>query len=333
MKISFPSMIKFLGLLCLLLALGCASSPSSLRATNAQRRGQLYGSPDEALAALKGAFASGDPEQLVLIYGEVGRNIIITGDPTADKVMLRKMSARLSQRAELLPVQSSEYSEEQWYKVRFGIEGWLMRIPLINRDNGWYFETRYAEDAARDTRQAINEVETVATLWSIMQAQREYILTDHDGDGVRAYASYFISSPGKHDGLYWPAAPGTQASPLEDVIAEALGDGYQFAQGRNSSYEGYRYRILTAQGAKARGGKRSYLDNGALTKGYAVLAYPVTWNSSGLKSFLASADGKVFKKDMGNRTESLGASMKEFNPDPTWALVEHPDNYSTRIVH
>ncbi len=292
--------------------------------TNRELQGTIYQNREEALAAFKSAFRSEDPEQLIAIYGEQGRALVVSGDPTADKAFMKGISRRLEQRAELLAVVNPKYPKEQWYKIRFGVEGWNMQIPLVNRGEGWLFATEYAEDAAKEFRREMNEVFASDTLFLLVSAQREYFKQDRDNDGVREYAQKIISSPGSHDGLYWEeSTPGEAPSPLNSPVAKAIRDGYT-AGGKAGSYHGYRYKILLGEARKA-GGTQSYLAQGQMTRGFAMVAYPTNWNISGAKTFVIQADGRMFKKDMGFKTAALGDAMEELDLDATWVRVEHPE--------
>ena len=283
---------------------------------------RLFKSADEALEALKSAVKSEDPKRVIEIFGEEGAKFIVTGDDAADALALRRFSARLDQRAELLPVISEEFANEQWYKLRFGIEGWSMRIPLVNKGAGWYFETHYAKEAVEEARREINEVQTIATLQEIVKAQGEYRKSDHDGDGVKEYATMILSTPGKQDGLYWKSDAATK-SPLDELVAKAIENGYKRAPDQTKqSYEGYVYSILQGIGGRARGGTQPFVSNGNLVGGFAILAYPVTWNVSGAKTFVATPDGKVWKKDLGFKTTDIARDIKTFSPDWTWTIVD-----------
>ncbi len=305
---------------------GCGAGQSKNRTLSSELRGRHFDAPEQALAALKDSFKSGDPNRLIEIFGEEGRDIIISGDPTADKYMMGRMSARLDQRAELIPTISEEHPEESWYKLRFGIEGWALRIPLVSRGNGWHFETYYARDVAEEARREINEVIAVDTILDISRAQGLYYKNDHDGDGVQEYAQRILSTTGKRDGLYWQANPGEPESPLNSPIKNALSEGYTFTPGKPQPYLGYVYRIITAQGRATRGGQRNYLVDGNLVGGYAILAYPVKWNVSGLRTYIAGADGKVFGKDLGSSTESVAKELAQIDLDNTWVRIDHRIN-------
>ena len=79
---------------------------------------------------------------------------------------------------------------------------------------------------------------------------------------------------------------------------------------------------MTAQGKEAPGGAYSYLVKGKMIGGFAVVAYPAEYGNSGVMSFIVNHEGKVFQKNLGPNTASIARSMKEYNPDKTWAEVK-----------
>ena len=80
--------------------------------------------------------------------------------------------------------------------------------------------------------------------------------------------------------------------------------------------------MLTAQGAAAKGGARSYLVNGELARGFAFVAYPAEYRNSGVMTFIVNQDGVVYEKDLGQDTDKLAAAMSEYNPDKTWSPAD-----------
>ena len=52
--------------------------------------------------------------------------------------------------------------------------------------------------------------------------------------------------------------------------------------------------------------------------GFAMVAYPAQYGSSGIMTFIVNHDGVVYEKDLGPRTAALVQSMTKFNPDETW---------------
>jgi hypothetical protein len=144
---------------------------------------------------------------------------------------------------------------------------------------------------------------------------------DRNGDGLLEYAQKFYSTRGKMDGLYWEVKPGEKPSPLGPLVAKAQGEGYR-PGGKPAPYNGYFFRILTAQGKSARGGAYSYLVKGKMVGGFAVVAYPATYAVSGVKTFIVNHEGVVYEKDLGPKTVKLAKSMKAYNPDKTWEKAE-----------
>ena len=86
----------------------------------------------------------------------------------------------------------------------------------------------------------------------------------------------------------------------------------------SAPFRGYRFRILTAEGPAAPGGKKSYVVNGDMTGGFALLAYPAKYAFSGVMTFVVSQDGVVYQKDLGEDTATQALRLAEFDPDKSW---------------
>ena len=191
-----------------------------------------------------------------------------------------------------------------------------MPIPLVKSAQGWHFDTRAGVEEMRLRRIGRNELAVIQTMLAIYDAQREYAETDHDGSGVLAYATKLSSSPGKHDGLYWPTGSDDKPSPL--------GPAFMTAGARNAGqagYHGYHYKLLTSQGPHAPGGAYDYVAHGKLFGGFAVIAWPVRYGDTGIKSFMVSHDGQVYERDLGPDGAKKAAAMKSFDPGPGWTKV------------
>jgi hypothetical protein len=80
--------------------------------------------------------------------------------------------------------------------------------------------------------------------------------------------------------------------------------------------------MLTRQGKNGPGGAKSYIVNGKMTGGFAFVAYPAEYRSSGVMTFIINEDGVVYQKDLGQKTEALAKAMKEYNPNPSWQKAE-----------
>jgi hypothetical protein len=86
--------------------------------------------------------------------------------------------------------------------------------------------------------------------------------------------------------------------------------------------------MLTRQGKNGPGGAKSYIVNGKMRKGFAFVAYPAEYRSSGVMTFIVNQDGVVYQKDLGKKTEVLAKDMKEYNPDSTWEKAEEQQEQS-----
>jgi hypothetical protein len=108
---------------------------------------------------------------------------------------------------------------------------------------------------------------------------------------------------------------------LGDLAAKAAEEREDATQTAAIPFWGYEFRILTAQGDKAPGGRKSYIANGEMSAGFALLAFPAKYAASGVMTFIVNQDGVVYEKDLGPETEKLAAGITEFNPDETWVVV------------
>jgi hypothetical protein len=164
----------------------------------------------------------------------------------------------------------------------------------------------------------LNEISTLRVCQQLVAAEKEYYSTHRN-----EYAQRSFSGDGQHDGLYWKAAAGEPKSPVGPLVASAVDDGHAKKRSGNlTPYRGYYYHILTSQGKNAPGGAKSYIVNGKMTEGFAFVAYPAEYSSSGVMTFIVNEDGVVYRKDLGRNTAVLAKAMKEYNPDSSWQKDE-----------
>ena len=55
--------------------------------------------------------------------------------------------------------------------------------------------------------------------------------------------------------------------------------------------------------------------------GFAAVAFPADYSSTGIKTFIVNHYGVVYEKDLGPNTAKIAAAMMEYNPDPSWKEV------------
>jgi hypothetical protein len=135
----------------------------------------------------------------------------------------------------------------------------------------------------------------IAANAAVAEAQEKYFSKQKE------YAQKFVSDEGTQDGLYYPVGAGQTPSPLEDVRDFAKAAGYANARDKPQAFGGYYFKILTKQGAKAKGGAKDYIASGKMIGGFAVLAFPTEYRNSGIMTFLVGKDGIIYQKDLGKK--------------------------------
>jgi hypothetical protein len=207
--------------------------------------------------------------------------------------------------------------------LEVGTNNWPYPIPLVRAGGQWYFDTAAGKEEIINRHIGKDELCAIGVCRAYVVAQRQYASANPDAVAVVNYAQKFKSAPGKKDGLYWPAAENEPASPFGALVAEAQAEGYTKHKGAGPHpFHGYYFRILTRQGEAAPGGKMDYLSHGSLTGGFALVAYPEHWDQSGIMTFIVNQDGKVFQRNLGEKTSRIAGAMKEYNPDTEWTLVQ-----------
>jgi len=274
---------------------------------------KTFGSPGDAVLALYNAVNSNDQQAINSILGSNAGAIAHTGDDVADKKMAADFIRRYDQMHRVV------MEPDQSVILYVGADNWPLPIPIVKNNSGaWYFDTEAGKKEILYRRIGRNENDAIEVLYTLVDAQREYFSTTHDGDNTKHYALKFVSTAGKQDGLYWKTSDNEPPSPIGPLIVSAAGEGYAMKQGQPEPFHGYYYRMLTKQGPAAKGGAKDYLVNGQLTRGYAFVAYPAEYRNSGVMTFIVNQDGVVYEKDLGQDTAKTATAMTEFNPDQGW---------------
>jgi len=190
-------------------------------------------------------------------------------------------------------------------------------IPLMRTKGVWSFDTEAGRREILYRRIGHNELDAIQTCLACVDAQNKYAEKDRTGAAAGVYARRFVSETGKKDGLYWPAAPGEEESPLGELFAAASRTGKGHAP-----FRGYYYKILTKQGPTALGGAADYVVRGKMIGGFALVAYPAEYRNSGVMTLIVNHAGSIFQKDLGPDTAVLAEAMTSFDPGPTWKKVE-----------
>jgi hypothetical protein len=274
---------------------------------------KTFSSPEDAARAMADALRKDDRPDLVAIFGKEAEGILNSGDPVADKNAVQNFLKSYDQ------MHRFSHGPDGKLFMIVGAENWPMPIPLDKNSAGWYFDTSYGKEELLFRRIGRNERSAIATLNAIVAGQHEYYDQTHDNGVTKEYAQKILSDQGTHNGLYWKATAGEPESPIGPLVAQASQEGYRAnPQGKPIPVWGYYFKLLTKQGKDAPGGAKDYVADGKMTNGFAVLAYPATYRSSGVMTFLVDADGNVMQKDLGPRTDALAKAIDTYDPDKSW---------------
>ena len=281
----------------------------------------VFASPEEAMKTLVEAAKAKDRAALGEIFGPSSLQQLLSGDPVQDNREMDQFAAAVEKSAKLERVNDAKFT------LTIGERNWPFPIPIVKEESRWRFDTRAGADEILNRRIGENELSAILTVRAYVLAQWQYFTeADADKDGVAEYAQKFISSPGKKDGLYWDTVEGEKPSPLGSLVGAARAEGYgrksDSSAPKRAPYHGYYFKILTRQGAHAPGGKYSYIINGIMIAGHALVAYPDKWGSSGVMTFIVNQQGRVYQKNLGPKTAEIANAMTEYNPDPSWQLVK-----------
>ena len=271
-----------------------------------------FATPEEALAALIAAAQKQDPQALQILLGPGTEQLLSSGDAVQDRRARDAFLARYDAYHEL------DAGSPDRLVLLVGEDRWPSPIPLVREGGRWSWNGAAGARELVVRRIGADELHTISVMKGFVQAENDYAAVGRDGGPAGVYAQKLHSSPGKQDGLYWEVPSGASASPAGPLLADASAEGYAVTGGGGAPYHGYLFRILTSQGADANGGARDYLTDGKLTGGFALLAYPASYDVSGVMTFIVNQDGVVWQRDLGKDTAAAAAAIKNFNPDQNW---------------
>jgi len=277
---------------------------------------QTFNSPEDAVNALVVAARNNDTNAIHLMFGPVGHELI-SPDAVQATEDFKLFVQRLTEKTQLIPHSESNATLE------LGADGWPFPIPLVKQGAQWNFDTAAGAEEVLARRVGRNEMSAMSVAYAYLDAQHEYASEDRGGDGVLAYAQYLSSTPGTHDGLFWPVTQADDVlSPLGPLIAQARVDGYRHTakmlNEEQAPYHGYYFKILTRQGKHAPGGKYNYLINGHMIGGFALVAWPAEWGNTGVMTFVVNQQGKIYQKNLGSGTGKIAKAMTTYEPDDSW---------------
>src|SRR4029453_3632390 len=253
---------------------------------------RTFDTPEEAVSALIEAVKGGRLSDVVALFGPDGQELANSSDAATGQRNREVFSVAAAEGWRL------EDRPDNAKVLIIGHEAWPFPVPLVKRPSGWQFDTAAGKEEVLARRIGRNEVAAMQVCRTYVAAQRLYAQHAHDGKASGLFAQRIASSPGKQDGLYWPAARGEKRSPLGDLGAQAAAErrALNTAPSAPQPFHGYSFKILTGQGAGAAGGAKSYLVSGEMAAGFALVAWPVQYDTTGVMTFVVNQDGVVYQK-------------------------------------
>jgi hypothetical protein len=283
-----------------------------------QEPGQkTYSSPQEASAALHEAVRSGNQQSLRQVLGPTANEMISSGDEDEDRRSQQQFVEKYQQMHRLGKDRNGRIT------LYVGAENWPMPVPLVSKRNRWYFDCDNGKREILLRRVGRNEMQAMEVCRALVEAQKDYSAEPREGNSVKQYAARFVSDEGKQNGLYWKAGVGKPESPIGPLVTYASPEDYSKAGiPQPKAFHGYYFRLLNRQGKNAHGGARSYFVNGKMTRGFAFVAYPAEYGSSGVMTFIINQDGIMYQKDLASNSTNQARTLSSYNPDATWKRVQ-----------
>jgi hypothetical protein len=295
----FPRTLRMLWTAAIAALLAVSAAPSWAQ--------KAYPTPEAAAEALIDGVARNDDDQVKTVLGADYRKYVPKREDHPDDTT--NFLAAWAKAHRIV----AAGSDKAWLGV--GTHGWTLPIPIVKSAAGWSFDTKAAPEEMRTRRIGRNELAVINVVLAYTDAQEDYARQMRTTAGAPVYAQKLMSSPGKMDGLYWAQVPGEPESPLGPIVADVK---------PGEAYHGYRYKILTGQGSHAAGGAKSYVHDGKMVDGYALVAWPAKWGDTGVMTFIVDKDQVVYQKDLGPKTDEIARAMTRYDPDSTWQKVPAP---------
>lgn len=290
--------------ICAVLAFACAAP------TIAQQR---FDSAEAAAQAVIDAADAHDSARLAAIFGPQAKETLTSGDAAQDRAEQTEFArlARTKHRLEISPMNPNRAI------LAIGDEDWPFPVPIVRTKGKWSFDASETPVEMHARRIGTHELDAIEICHGYVAAQLKYASEDRDKDGMLQYAAHLMSTPGRHDGLYWEGA----GEPLvPEGLAQAAWDGVR--KGSAKPYHGYYFRVLEGQGSHAPEGAHNYFVKNKLIGGFGLVAWPSEYGVTGIHTFIVNQDGVVYEKDIAPVPGKPAPPITRFDPDDSWEPVD-----------
>ena len=290
-----------------------AAMGSAIPAVAQQPGQETFPSAGRASHALVAALKDNDESALMKILGPDAKDIVSSGDPAEDKENRAEFVQKYQQMHRLVTEPDGKTT------LYIGAENWPTPIPLEHTGNAWYFDTPAGKQEVLYRRIGRNELAVIQVCQQLVDAEKEYYGQPHDGEPDHQYAQKLMSDPGKQNGLYWQASAGEGESPVGPLVAQASVVN-ESADHNPEPFHGYYFHILTGQ--KGPHGTHSFIQDGKMVGGFAFIAYPAEYRSTGVMTFIVDQNGIVYEKDLGARTPEIAKTLSVYSLNKTWRKAD-----------
>jgi hypothetical protein len=290
--------------ICAALAFACAAPPI------AQER---FDSAEAAAQAVIDAADAHDSARLSAIFGPQAKETLTSGDAEQDRAEQTEFArlARTKHRLEISPMNPNRAI------LAIGDEDWPFPVPIVRTKGKWSFDASETPVEMHARRIGTHELDAIEICHAYVEAQLKYASDDRDKDGMLEYAAHLMSTPGRHDGLYWEGA----SEPLvPEGLAQAAWDGAR--KGSAKPYHGYYFRVLEGQGSHAPEGAHNYFVKNKLIGGFGLVAWPSEYGVTGIHTFIVNQNGVVYQKDIAPVPGKPALPITRFDPDDSWQPVD-----------
>jgi hypothetical protein len=272
---------------------------------------EIFPTPEAAAKALIQAAQQNNSVEMTAIFGQQGWGMLSSGNAAQDQAEVREFAQAAQVKYQL----ETDSTNPNRVYLSLGSEDWPFPAPIVKTRGGWIFDPALGASENKMRRVGADEMDAIEICSGFVNAQLQYAGEARDEHGIQEYAERIMSSPGKHDGLYWDGA----AQPL-------VPRGFAEADASNGNpnpkpYHGYLFKVLSAQGPDANGGPYQYVVNGMMFGGFGLVAWPAQYGVTGIHTFIVNQNGTVFEKDLGAQTPTLAPAIRAYNPDFSWTEV------------
>ncbi len=284
-------------MLAVVFILGCSKKQSGTATkqndTPTEVTQKTFATPGEAGHALQIALRAKDDKAIGQVLGAKAKTLVSSGDPTEDANATDSFAKKYDRMNRWVAMTDGSQV------LYVGADNYPFPIPLAQDGSSrWHFDASAGDEELRARRIGSNELAAMDAGRLIAQAEELYHHATHQ------YTDTIISTPGQQDGLYWEVAEGQAPSPMGTLNQFAKGIFAAGAPSKTAVFNGYSFRILTAQG------------------GFTIFASPVNYQHSGIMTFSVGRNGVVYQQDLGPQTTDTVEAINQRNPTDGWTQAE-----------